>query len=133
MLLIELLAIYCVILLSAISSNMFQKGQSGNPKGRAKGALLTATIQRREFIAKLLEENQPKFLKELKKLEGKQYVDTILQLLEFNIPKLARVEQVGDGTGNTYNIMITNGATGNGKDNGQADNGAVIVIGQSDE
>ena len=111
----------------------FKKGVVSSPNGRGKGVLNKDTAKVRAYVLDIVQGNGKRLKKEIESLKGKQYVDAVLQLMEYCAPKLARVEQVGEGSGNTYNIMITNGAQSNGKDNGQATNGAVIVIEPTDE
>lgn len=68
----------------------FPKGQSGNPAGRKKGSKDKRTQQWEEFSKFCLEGGLKKFEKELKTLEGKEYINAFLTLLEFHKPKLAR-------------------------------------------
>lgn len=73
----------------------FEEGNSLG-KGRPKGAENKEKKQLREFINNILEEDQAKFKEELSKLTGIYYINTILALMEYSVPKLARVENVGD-------------------------------------
>ncbi len=70
----------------------FEKGVSGNVNGRRPGTANKLTRLHREFVQNLLDKQQGKIRRELKKLEGKEYLSIVLTLMEFSIPKLNRTE-----------------------------------------
>lgn len=63
--------------------------------GREKG-VPNKKSELKIFIRSLLEDNTEKLEKEIEKLEGKTYVDSVLALLEYAVPKLSRAEFIGD-------------------------------------
>jgi hypothetical protein len=71
----------------------FEKGKA---TGRPKGAENKETANLRKFLLFVTNNSRGKFEKELDKLEGKDYVQSFLQLLEYSTPKLARVEYTDD-------------------------------------
>jgi|GEM_PF-1375277 len=77
---------------------MFQKGQSGNPSGRPKGASDMDTRKIRVAFHNLLENNLDNislWLAQVAAKDPQKAVDLTLKLSEFIIPKLARQEIVG--------------------------------------
>ena len=77
---------------------MFQKGQSGNPNGRPKGASDMDTRKIRVAFHNLLENNLDNislWLAQVAAKDPQKAVDLTLKLSEFIIPKLARQEIVG--------------------------------------
>lgn len=74
----------------------FKKGQSGNPIGRPKGSLNKVTLELRERIKLLLDDNFELFLKDFKALDAKNRINTYIKLLEYCIPKLQRSEGIFD-------------------------------------
>ena len=70
---------------------MKQKIKSG---GRAKGTPNTITKIQREFVQTLLDNQSTKIEIELNKLDGKDYLSVVLNLMEYCIPKLNRTETV---------------------------------------
>ena len=74
--------------------------KDGNKKGvgRKKGIPNKDTAKVRGFLGIVMDRNLPKFEKELNKLEGIQYINTIVSLLEYSVPKLQRTELTGEGT-----------------------------------
>jgi hypothetical protein len=83
---------------------MANKQQTNNPKGRPKGSLNKSTALAREAIAQFVDGNSHKlqqWLDEIamnEKLGPKVAFDCFMQVAEYHVPKLARVEQVGDET-----------------------------------
>jgi len=81
---------------------MPNKQQTNNPKGRPKGSPNKSTALAREAIAKFVDGNADKlqgWLDEIAlndKLGPKVAFDCFMQVAEYHVPKLARVEQVGD-------------------------------------
>jgi hypothetical protein len=77
---------------------MFQKGQSGNPSGRPKGASDMDTRKIRVAFHNLLENNLDNislWLAQVAAKDPQKAVDLTLKLSEFIIPKIARQEIVG--------------------------------------
>jgi hypothetical protein len=78
------------------------KQQTNNPKGRPVGSPNKSTAMAREAIAKFVDGNSDKlqgWLDEIaanEKYGPKVAFDCFMQVAEYHVPKLARVEQVGD-------------------------------------
>ena len=78
------------------------KQQTNNPKGRPAGSPNKSTAMAREAIAKFVDGNSHKlqqWLDEIAMSEKhgpKVAFDCFMQVAEYHVPKLARVEQVGD-------------------------------------
>ena len=72
------------------------KGKCMNPEGRPKGSKNKKTEQWEEFSAWFLTEGMSKLEREMAILEGKDYIVTVKDLLEYFKPKLARTELAGD-------------------------------------
>ena len=85
----------------------FKKGNKDG-HGRPKGAQNKEKKALRELLTTFLEENYDKFLTELFKLEGKEFSDRFIQLLEYATPKLNRTDLTNDGEKFDFN---TNGHT----------------------
>ena len=81
---------------------MDNKQQTNNPKGRPAGSPNKSTALAREAIARFVDGNAEKlqgWLDEIaanEKLGPKVAFDCFMQVAEYHVPKLARVEQVGD-------------------------------------
>jgi len=85
---------------------MWTNGQSGNPNGRPKGSVSEKAKVFNEIREYLKEGGgMAKFVKELDKLEGEEYVNKMLQLMEFVIPKQARITAVYEGDLPTITII----------------------------
>ena len=75
---------------------MFEKGKSGNAEGRPKGAVSKKRLVLDNFVNIVIEEGTERFNQELNSLEGKDFVQSYLTLLEYARPKLARTTLEGD-------------------------------------
>jgi len=75
---------------------MFEKGKSGNPNGRPQGAVSQKRLVLDNFVNIIIEEGTDRFNQELNSLEGKDFVQSYLILLEYARPKLARTTLEGD-------------------------------------
>lgn len=70
----------------------FKKGNSGNPKGRPKGAKNKELKSLRERIDLILDNQFDTIVEDLSKLKPVDRIKAILTLLEYSTPKLQRVE-----------------------------------------
>jgi hypothetical protein len=70
----------------------FEKGHSGNPGGRPKGAGNKVTTQLRETISAFLNENFNKVKEDFDKLKPVERVRLFIELLSFGVPKLQSVQ-----------------------------------------
>ena len=86
------------------------KQQTNNPKGRPKGSPNKSTALAREAIAKFVDGNADKlqqWLDEIamnEKLGPKVAFDCFMQVAEYHVPKLSRVDQVADTTATVTHI-----------------------------
>lgn len=65
----------------------FKKGESGNAKGRPKGARGKLPKGVREFIKDIIDDNREKMERDLKMLEPKERIDVMVKLMGFVVPK----------------------------------------------
>ena len=86
----------------------FEKGHAG---GLRKGVKNKRTEQWETFADYCLNGGLERFERELNTLEGKDYVNSFLSLLEFHKPKLARTEVKNSGQ---TKITVTIGNRDNG-------------------
>ncbi len=78
----------------------FEKGKSGNPKGKPVGTTSKVTADVRDTIkAALAGVDADTLGKKLKELDGKDYIDAYTKLAEYVTPKLARTQLAADDGG----------------------------------
>lgn len=76
-----------------------------NPgKGRPKGSENKETKKIREWISKYLSDNLERLNEDIDKLKPRERIDAITSLMEYAVPKLARVENLNEESGQ---IIIT--------------------------
>lgn len=76
---------------------LFQKGQSGNPKGKPKGTPSKQTSRFKEALNNLLEQSADSMIAWLEEIDTPQARFAVLKdFAEYIHPKLARQELVGD-------------------------------------
>lgn len=76
----------------------FQKGKSGNPKGRKKGGVNKATADVRKAIALIAEGEVTAFQNWLQEIEDPaKRCDIFLRMIEYHIPKLTRTDLTSGG------------------------------------
>jgi hypothetical protein len=73
----------------------FKKGHT-KVGGKVKGTPNKKTAQWETFSEYLLNGGLIRFQEELDKLQGKDYTNTVIALLEYHKPKLARTEITGN-------------------------------------
>mgnify|MGYP001606220477 CR=1 FL=1 len=84
----------------------FEKGKSGNPKGKPPGTKSEKTEFWNQVKDWFMEEGAAKYMEEMGKLKGASYINAYNNGLEFFKPKLARTELSGE-VKNKLEIIIT--------------------------
>ena len=70
----------------------FKKGQSGNPKGRPRGARNRATNELREWVERFINDNLDTIANDIKELDPNERVKFFLALLNYTLPKQQSVK-----------------------------------------
>ena len=70
----------------------FEKGNSGNPEGRPKGAVNKTSSQLRETITDFLENNFEKIVTDFEGLKPKERVKVYCDLLQYGLPRLQAIQ-----------------------------------------
>ena len=70
----------------------FKKGQSGNPKGRPRGAKNRATNELREWVERFINDNLDTIANDIAELEPNERVKFFLALLNYTLPKQQSVK-----------------------------------------
>ena len=70
----------------------FKKGQSGNPKGRPRGAKNKATNELREWVERFINDNLDTIANDIKELDPNERVKFFLALLNYTLPKQQSVK-----------------------------------------
>ena len=86
-------------------SHLFKKGQSGNINGKPKGAISLKTRGWDLLKETITTELTDKFMQEMSKLDGQQYINAYLNVLEFFRPRLSRTESKVENT-NVEQVVI---------------------------
>lgn len=71
---------------------MFEPGKSGNPSGRAKGQKNKLSVEVRQALRDLVEEQIPTLKADLGALEPAERVRLLVKLLDFVVPRLRSVD-----------------------------------------
>ena len=79
--------------------------KKGSPKtgGRQKGSVNVITRPLKELISSYSQDKFSRFIVEMDRLEGSEYVKSYLSLLEYSLPKLQRSEIMGEVSSLNFN------------------------------
>jgi len=79
--------------------------KKGSPKtgGRQKGSVNVITRPLKELISSYSQDSFNRFIVEMDRLEGSEYVKAYLSLLEYSLPKLQRSEIMGEVSSHSFN------------------------------
>ncbi len=86
----------------------FKKGISGNPNGKEVGTLNKMTVIQKERLQMFFEHNFPKVQANYDQLDAKDQLTFMLSILEYFMPKMARIEITDTEGKNPFdNIKVT--------------------------
>ncbi len=68
------------------------KGKTGNPNGRPKGRQNNVTIEMKEWVKELIDDNREQLGRDLKKLNPNERWRVIEKLMSYVMPKMQSVE-----------------------------------------
>ena len=81
----------------------FEKGRSGNPNGRPRGAKDKATTELRNWVEQLINDNRALIESDIKSLTSNERLRFFLALLNYALPKQQSVKSVGNENGLPFN------------------------------
>jgi hypothetical protein len=87
------------------TKSRFKPGTSGNLQGKPKGAISLKTKGWELLKETITTELTDKFMQEMSKLDGQQYINAYLNVLEFFRPRLSRTESKIENT-NVEQVVI---------------------------
>ena len=67
----------------------FEKGQSGNLKGRPKGGYHKVSVEQRDFLRDFILKNKTTFKKHMENLNSKEFLQIYMALMQYVLPKPA--------------------------------------------
>lgn len=73
---------------------VYVKGQSGNPKGRPKGAANRTTSEVQAALLRLLDENLDNLSDDIKNLKGKERANLLLGIAKHVVPAAVNPEKL---------------------------------------
>jgi hypothetical protein len=88
-----------------IKPHLIQKGEVRNPNGKPKGTVSLKTKGWDLLKETITTELTDKFMQEMNKLDGQQYINAYLNVLEFFRPRLSRTESKVEQT-NVEQVVI---------------------------